>query len=617
MMREINVDFISVREKYESSVQQRLDDLEARGLVSRIAGSIYKINNAGQELINNYELKNKQVEELGPSREELKLEILLRMADYYDGDDFQLLTQDDIITNAVKHQFDIPLNKYFGLVVELLREGFVEKDPSALTDSIRLTTEGYDTSSQGFFEVNLTEEGIPTTPPSTQLTDLQISILEGVKEASETKVGDGFVRINEIWPYNRGMKPIKYDVFTKDLTTPSLQKDLAFLYLEGYLQETNYGGTNDPTNYRYRLSQKGIDFLNDLKSQATTQLSEEDRYMNILKTILVCKIKFGQNPNLAESYKEFRLTNVVPITYEIVDMGNKNPNFLADLSKLNDDGLIEINYDKENSAIYEVTLKGKTMLQNYLEAKGQVNDFISEIEVLSAQSKTQPTPPTTTTHPSYLELQILQIAKEANDKNDFVSEKQLKDKLSNASNKDFQDAIKYLTDSYFLAVADKNKKLYSIPYQGLELLAKNKIESPTTQGLNYRRPSPIFSATKYATGVTMVGNDMSLWRVTENKNGVKRWVKVGGIPSELPDPTNLDLGVLTMDKAGQTYRVSLVKGNKKEWVEVDSIANPIAVETPISEIDEDEVDLDILEQQLNDDSLEFDLTDEDLDNLEF
>jgi hypothetical protein len=98
---------------------------------------------------------------------------------------------------------------------------------------------------------------------------------------------------------------------------------------------------------------------------------------------------------------------------------------------------------------------------------------------------------------------------------------------------------------------------------------------------------------------------------------VKRWVKVGGIPSELPDPTNLDLGVLTMDKAGQTYRVSLVKGNKKEWVEVDSIANPIAVETPISEIDEDEVDLDILEQQLNDDSLEFDLTDEDLDNLEF
>ena len=67
---------------------------------------------------------------------------------------------------------------------------------------------------------------------------------------------------------------------------------------------------------------------------------------------------------------------------------------------------------------------------------------------------------------------------------------------------------------------------------------------------------------------------MSLWRVTENKNGVKRWVKVG-------EPT------------------------------------PAIEEPPISEIEEDEVDLDILEQQLNDDSLEFDISDEDLDNLEF
>jgi predicted transcriptional regulator len=414
------------------------------------------------------------------------------MADYYDGNEFQSLSQDDIIINAVKHEFDISSNKYFGLVVELLREGFVEKDPNGPTDSISLTMEGYD-KSQGWFEVNLTKE----EPAQTPLTDLQISILEAVQEVSAIKRGDGFVSIKEIWPYNRGMMPINYDVFTLNLTIPSLQQDLAILYLGGYLEQTNYGGTNEPRDYRYRLSQKGKDFLN---------------FVNVLK-------------------------------------------------------------------------------------------------------KTQTTPPTTTTHPSYLELQILQIAKEANDKNDFVSEKQLKDKLSNASNKDFQDAIKYLTDSYFLAVADKNKKLYSIPYQGLELLAKNKIESPTTQ--TNLRPSPTDSATMYPTGRIKVGNDANLWKVTENKNGVKRWVKVGGIPSELPDPTNVDLGTYTMDKAGQTYRVSLVKGNKKEWVEVDSIANPTPVETPISEIDEDEVDLDILEQQLNDDSLEFDISDEDLDNLEF
>jgi len=411
MMREINVDFISVKEKYESSVQQKLDDLEAWGLVSRIAGSIYNISNAGQALIDNFELKNKQVEELGPSDEDLKLEMLMRMADYYNGGDYELLTQDDIITNAVKHQFDIPSNKYFGLVVKLLGDGFVEKDPSALTDSIRLTTEGYD-KANGWFEVNPNEETPMEEPAQTPLTDLQISILEAVQEVSAIKRGDGFVSIKEIWPYNRGMMPINYDVFTLNLTIPSLQQDLAILYLRGYLEQTNYGGTNEPKNYRYRLSQKGKDFLN---------------FINVLK-------------------------------------------------------------------------------------------------------KTTPTPPTTQTN---------------------------------------------------------------------------------------LRPSPTDSATMYATGTKMFGNDGNPWRVTENKNGVKRWVKVGDVPSELPDPTNLDVGSFVYGKLGKIYRVWLNENNKKELVEVESIANPKAVETPISEIDEDEVDLDILEQQLNDDSLEFDLTDEDLDNLEF
>jgi ribosomal protein S19E (S16A) len=491
MMREINVDFISVKEKYESSVQQKLDDLDSWGLVSRIGDNLYIISNAGQALIDRFELKNKQVEELGPSDEDLKLEMLMRMADYYNGVDYQLLTQDDIITNAVKHQFDIPSNKYFGIVVKLLQDGFVEKDPSALTDSIRLTTEGYD-KAKGWFEVNPNEEepsenldvpylrmiqklkekkgdwvtiedivaekGVPNMltrqeyidaqktilddlekrdlvnrvvneyilssngqkllalnpevetpmeePAQTPLTDLQISILEAVEEASSRKVGDDFVKIVDIWPYNMGIMPINYAVYQIDLTTPSLQQDLAILYSGGYLEFAQSG--LEAKDYRYRLSQKGKDFLDSLKTQTT--------------------------------------------------------------------------------------------------------------------------PPTTTTN---------------------------------------------------------------------------------------LRPSPTKSATLFSTGTKMFGNDGNPWRVTENKNGVKRWVKVGDTPSELPDPTNVDLGTYTIDKAGQTYRVSLVKGNKKEWVEVDSIANPTPVETPISEIDEDEVDLDILEQQLNDDSLEFDLTDEDLDNLEF
>jgi hypothetical protein len=388
----------------EQDFYKKLDDLNARDLVLRVDDE-YQVSISGKELIDSFESKNKQVEELTPSDEDLKLEILMRMADYYNGGDYQLLTQDDIITNAVKHQFDIPSNKYFGLVVKLLRDGFVEKDPSALTDSIRLTTEGYD-KAKGWFEVNPNEETPIEQPSQFQPTDLQVSILEAVEEAGAKNVGDDFVKIVDIWRYNMGMMPINYAVYQMDLTTPSMQQDLAIWYSNGYLEFAQSG--LEAKDYRYRLSQKGKDFLDSLKTQTT----------------------------------------------------------------------------------------------------------------------------------------------------------------------------------------------------------------PTTTQANLR-PSPTKSATMFSTGTKKFGNDGNPWRVTENKNGVKRWVKVGDIPSELPDPTNVDLGVLTMDKAGQTYRVSLVKGNKKEWVEVDSIANPTPVETPISEIDEDEVDLDILEQQLNDDSLEFDISDEDLDNLEF
>jgi DNA-binding PadR family transcriptional regulator len=611
MMQGIN-GYISITERYELYVQQRLDDLEARGLVSRIAGSIYKISDAGQALIDSYELQNKQVEELTPIDEDLKLEILLRMADYYDGGVYKLLNQDDIIKYAVKHTFSIPSNKYFGLVVKLLQDGFVEKDPSGDTDSIRLTNQGYD-KAMGWFEENLPEEEIATTPPS---------------------------------------------------------------------------------------------------SQATTQLSEEDRYMNILKTILICKIKFGQNPNLAESYKEFRLTNVVPITYEIVDMGNNNPNFLADLSKLNDDGLIEINYDKENSAIYEVTLKGNTMLQNYLKSKGQFNDFISEIEVLSAQSKTnQPTSTPAQAQLTDLQVSILEAVEEASSRkvgDEFVKIVDIwpyimgnmpinyavyQDNLTPPS-PSLQQDLQLLESKGYLQFAqsglDARDYKYMLRRKGIEFLSDKKVKTtptPPTPQTNLR-PSPTFSATKYATGVTMVGNDMSLWRVTENKNGVKRWVKVGEPQYDLPQDrlkgvlkvlseaisktndyvtisefytqlysVNLPVNYTKFGLSGEPSlekdlevmeRMGLVKSRKttlgteyyvdtkggemltqlkfeeaqKQKPQILAQAQitktpEFSQEPPISEIEEDEVDLDILEQQLNDDSLEFDISDEDLDNLEF
>jgi predicted transcriptional regulator len=600
-------DELTAISKFIQDLYKKIDDLNARDLILRVDDE-YQVSGNGQALIDSYELQNKQVGELTPSDEALKLEILLRMADYYDGGVYKLLNQDDIIKYAVKHTFNIPSNKYFGLVVKLLGDGFVEKDPSGDTDSIRLTNQGYD-KAMNWFEENLPEEGIPTTPPSTQLTDLQISILEGVKEASETKVGDGFVTINEIWGYNRGVKPNYYSVFaTAGQSTPSLEKDLELLYAQGYLEFLFAGiGVKD---YTYRLSQKGIDFLNDLKSQATTQLSEEDRYMNILKTIIIYKTKFAQNPKYSEIYKKFRSTNVVPITYEINNTGNNNPNFDEDLDKLLNDDLVEQNYGQAKNG-YEVTLKGKTMLQNYLKSKGTFNEFISEIEVLSAQSKTNQSTSTLT-----------------------------------------------------------------------------QLEEEPTQGLNYRRPSPLESATLFATGTTKIGNDGNEWRVTENKNGVKRWVKVGEPQYDLPQHrlegvlkrlseaiskthdyvtiselyrqlydvivpityTQYGLsGEPTLEKDLEVMeRMGLVKSRKttfgKEYY-IDTKGGEMLTqlkfeeaqkqkpqilaqaqitktpefsqEPPISEIEEDEVDLDILEQQLNDDSLEFDISDEDLDNLEF
>jgi hypothetical protein len=367
IVKEKGVPNMLTPQEYYDSQYFILNSLQGDGLVLNVDNE-YIVSNKGKLLLIKANGEPIQSQLNTPSDEELKTEILVRMADYYEGNNYyKLLNQDDIITNAVKHKFDIPSNKYFGLVVKLLQEGFVEKDPSDLTDSIRLTANGYD-ESQGWFEGN--------KPAQFQPTDLQISILEAVKEASATKIGDGFVSTTEIWPYNKGMMPINYDVFTQNSTTPSLEKDLALLAFNGYLEFASAG--TKPSDFRYRLSKKGEDLVS-----ATNTLND---------------------------------------------------------------------------------------LKGFVEA--------------------QP------------------------------------------------------------------------------------IEEPT-QGLNYRRPSPTFSATKYATGVTMVGNDMSLWRVTENKNGVKRWVKV-----EEPTPK-------------------------------------VSQEPPISEIEEDEVDLDILEQQLNDDSLEFDITDEDLDNLEF
>ena len=263
-------DDISLLNNFISYVQEKLDDLEAKDLVSRVAGSIYTITNAGQELINSYELQNKQVEEIGPSDEDLKLEMLLRMANYYDGGDYKLLSQDDLTTNAVKHQFDIPRNKFFGIVVKLLQDRFVETDPSGDTDSIRLTNRGYDEamdwieenfSYQGEFEVNPNEEEVEDTTSISQY-NLPQHRMEGIlKQLSEviSKTHD-YVTISELYRQLYDViVPITYTEYGLS-GEPTLEKDLQVMEGMGLVKsQTNTFGRE------YYIDTKGSELLTQLK----------------------------------------------------------------------------------------------------------------------------------------------------------------------------------------------------------------------------------------------------------------------------------------------------------------------------------------------------------------
>lgn len=359
-------DDISLLNNFISYVQEKLDDLEALDLVSRVSGSIYTITNAGQEYINSYELQNKQVEEIGPSDEDLKLEMLLRMADYYDGGDYKLLSQDDLTTNAIKHQFDIPRNKFFGIVVKLLQDRFVETDPSGDTDSIRLTNRGYDKamdwveenfSYQGEFEVNPNEE----EPSEPQLNDLQISILEAVQEASATKIGDGFVSINEISGYIREMMPKNYSVYQDDLTptSPSLQQDLDLLYAQGYL-EFRFASIGIK-GYTYRLSQQGKDVLDGLKTQSQPSQYNlpQHRMEGILKQLSEVISKVHDYVTISELYRQL-YDVIVPITYTEYGLSGE-PTLEKDLQVMEGMGLVKsqtTSFGRE----YYIDTKGSEML---------------------------------------------------------------------------------------------------------------------------------------------------------------------------------------------------------------------------------------------------------------
>ena len=116
---QLNTSNLTYREKIEA-----IEKLVKDGYLYNTDGYNFIFTEKGEDAVNKIVSYVGQPPQETPSDEELALEILQRMADYYDGDDFKLLSQDDVITNAVKHQFDIPSNKYLYLVAKLLQDGF-------------------------------------------------------------------------------------------------------------------------------------------------------------------------------------------------------------------------------------------------------------------------------------------------------------------------------------------------------------------------------------------------------------------------------------------------------------------------------------------------------------
>jgi hypothetical protein len=447
---------------FEQDLYSKLDDLVAKDLVSTDyyikTNKYYNLTYAGQKLIDDYESQNKQVEELQPTFEDLKLEILLRMSDYYDnGSQFNWLNNFDITDGAVKHFVDVPQTMIENIKGELLIDAYIEKGGQG---EFRLTNKGYD-KAMGWFEENQAEQEEEATTSISTLTEIQKQIIEMVGE-----------EMSKNW------KPVDvlYEILAKgkiSTTKPVLElnEDLKYLVANKYLKSEGM--------VFFELDSMGANYLSQKAQKTTTTTTQtpqynlpQDRLEGILQRLSEAMAKTNDYVTIAELHKQLYHV-MVPLNYETYEKGNE-PSLEKDLKIMEGMGLVK-----------------------------------SRITI---------------------------------DRNTQIIDTE-----------------------------------YYIDTKGSEILTQLKLVEAQKQKASSLRPSPSESATLFPTGTIRFGNDGNQWRVTETKNGVKRWTKVGEIPSDVVEPE----------------------------------------EIPIEDITEDELDLDILEQQLEDESLQFDIDEDTLDNLEF
>jgi len=69
------------------------------------------------------------------------------------------------------------------------------------------------------------------------------------------------------------------------------------------------------------------------------------------------------------------------------------------------------------------------------------------------------------------------------------------------------------------------------------------------------RQSPSSSATLFPVGTIRTGNDGNKWRVESNKNGVRRWVRIGGARNKTVKQTTRTINAVKAVKGKHTFNV--------------------------------------------------------------
>jgi hypothetical protein len=83
------------------------------------------------------------------------------------------------------------------------------------------------------------------------------------------------------------------------------------------------------------------------------------------------------------------------------------------------------------------------------------------------------------------------------------------------------------------------------------------------------RKGPASSATKFSVGTKKKGNDGNMWKIVENKNGTKRWLKISNKFNKSNKSNNI-----TNKKSVKIKQNKSTLDNKMIWGKLGSVYSP-------------------------------------------